>query len=63
AGVEGWVKKGMMPWERASAVAGAVLMMYSGLLSDVIGILLIMLGLFRQFTGGRGKEKAAGIPA
>lgn len=61
-GVEGWMKKKVEIWERGLMILGAVLLMYPWMITEGIGVAMIVIGLIRQFTGRADKEKTAGIP-
>ncbi|MEW5898640.1 MAG: TRAP transporter fused permease subunit, partial [Bacillota bacterium] len=58
AGIEGWLRKLMLIWERIAAILGGILMMYPDILFTGIGALLVLLGLFRQFFRAKKHEIA-----
>jgi TRAP-type uncharacterized transport system fused permease subunit len=54
AGMEGYLLKEMPWWQRAAALAGGLCMVIPGIVTDVIGIVLIALLLMLQkFTGSK----------
>lgn len=50
AGVEGWFRRKMASWERVLAVVGALLTLYPGLITDIIGFVFLGASFFRQFV-------------
>ncbi len=60
AGIEGWLRKKMGTWERVLVICGALLAMYPGIITDIIGFVLLAVGFFRQFAGPRHITIATG---
>jgi TRAP-type uncharacterized transport system fused permease subunit len=60
AGMEGYMYKDMPWWERIFALAGGLCMVIPGIVTDAIGLALIVLVFILQKVGGnKDKSKAA----
>jgi TRAP transporter 4TM/12TM fusion protein len=57
SGLEGFIKRKLAIWERVLAVAAGLLMIHPGLLTDLVGILVIGFILLDQYAGKRNKEE------
>lgn len=59
SGMEGYLLKEMPWWQRIAALAGGLCMVIPGILTDAVGVALIVLLLVLQKFTGKKKEKAA----
>ena len=57
AGLEGYMIRNATWWQRLLCVAGGLLLIYPGLVTDVIGFVLVALVLFIQFLANRHDRK------
>ena len=58
AGIEGWFLHKMPWWQRLIAAAGGLLLIYPGVITDVIGIALVAIIALIQFSTRKAYQKA-----
>jgi TRAP-type uncharacterized transport system fused permease subunit len=59
SGLEGYVLRNASWWERILSVAGGLLLIYPGLTTDIIGLVLVGLVVVIQFLEKRHDDKKA----
>ena len=57
AGLEGYILRNAAWWERLLAVAGGLLLIYPGLVTDVAGLVLVVIVVVAQILGKRHDNK------
>ena len=57
AGLEGYIVRSASWWERLLAVAGGLLLIYPGIVTDVAGLALVAVVVVIQYLGKRHDSK------
>ena len=57
AGLEGYMIRGTAWWERLLCVAGGLLLIYPGLVTDVVGLGLVAVVVVLQLIASRAEKK------
>ena len=57
AGLEGYIIRNAAWWERLLAVAGGLLLIYPGLVTDVAGLVLVVIVVVAQILGKHHDNK------